>query len=84
MSQIIIIDSAEALAEQIAEVLSMNAPHIVATIASCLHPIEVPSDAEELVEKIREGATFGHDLSERYCKLLDDLRAAICRKEVVG
>ena len=51
--QIIIIDSAEALAEQIAEKLSMNAPHVVAAIAAVLHPIEVPSDAGELVEKIR-------------------------------
>ena len=51
--QIIIIDSAEALAEQIAEKLSMNAPHVVAEIASCLHPVEVPSEAGKLVQKLR-------------------------------
>ena len=52
--QIIIIDSAEALAEQIAEKLSMNAPHVVAEIATCLHPIEVPSDAGEITEMARD------------------------------
>ena len=51
--QIIIVDSAEALAELIAEKLSMNAPHVVAAIASCLHPIEVPNDAGKLVQKLR-------------------------------
>ena len=50
--QVLIIDSVEALAEQIAEKLSMNAPHVVAEIATCLHPIEVSSDAGELAREV--------------------------------
>lgn len=56
MSQIIIIDNAEALAIQIERELikhSCDAP-VVDSIISCLHPIEVPSEAEELVNKVRE------------------------------
>lgn len=40
--------------------------------------LAAPSEsAMEMVRKIREGATFGHDLSERYCKLLDTEAAAL-------
>jgi len=52
--QIIIIESAEALAEQI--VKHQSAAHISTrdAVLTCLHPIEVPSDAVELVEMARD------------------------------
>lgn len=52
--QVIIIESAEALAIQIERELikhSCDAP-VVDSIISCLHPIEVPSDAGEVVNAI--------------------------------
>jgi len=75
--QIIIIESAEELAEQI--VKHQDAAHISTrdAILACLHPIKVPSDAVKLVKKIREGSVFRHDLSERYYKLLDAEAAAL-------
>lgn len=52
--QIIVIESVEALAIQIERELikhSCDAP-VVDSIISCLHPIEVPSDAGEVVNAI--------------------------------
>jgi hypothetical protein len=55
--QVIIIESVEALAIQIERELikhSCDAP-VVDSILSCLHPIEVPSEAEKLVRMLEEG-----------------------------
>lgn len=55
--QVIIIDNAEALAIQIERELikhSCDAP-VVDSIISCLHPIEVPSEAEELIRVLEDG-----------------------------
>ena len=53
MSQIIIIDSAEALAEQIEQTyLHHGSMKIKQAILACLHPIEVPSDAERLAKAV--------------------------------
>lgn len=60
-------------------------PAITADVDACQKLAEridtylsAPSEsAMEMVRKIREGATFGHDLSERYCKLLDSEAAAL-------
>lgn len=52
--QIIVIGSAQDLAGSIARALSMDAPHIMATIAACLRPIEVPSEARELAQSIED------------------------------
>lgn len=55
--QVIIMESAEALAIQIERELikhSCDAP-VVDSILSCLHPIEVPNEVEKLVGKIRAG-----------------------------
>jgi|GEM_PF-4234078 hypothetical protein len=52
--QVIIIDSVEALAIQIERELikhSCDAP-VVDSILSCLHPIEVPNEAGELVHEV--------------------------------
>ena len=52
--QIIIIDSAEALAKKIEGVLGLEGKsYVIPSIAACLHSIEVPSDAGELVKKLR-------------------------------
>ena len=52
MSQIIIVESAAVLAEQI--VRHQGATHISTreAVLSCLHPIEVPSDAVELAREV--------------------------------
>jgi len=58
MSKIIVIESVEALAEQVIkaiglwEVTETDTRTKDEVVLSCLHPIEVPSDAVELVEKI--------------------------------
>lgn len=58
--QIIIIDSAEALAEQTAEPWQGEArKRVYDTVLSCLHPIEVPSDAEDLVKAVLNQIAFG-------------------------
>jgi len=63
---IIIIESAEALAEQI--VKHQDAAHISTrdAILACLHPIEVPSDAGNIVAAVRGSAVPRHDLSSHY------------------
>jgi len=62
MSQIIIIDSAEALAEQIhQEYIKNPLVNVKLAVLNCLHPIEVPSDAVELVKMIRSGSPFSSD-----------------------
>lgn len=53
MSQIIIIESAEAFARELARALLNDITRSVEkTLLSCLHPIEVPSDAGEVVNAI--------------------------------
>ena len=53
MSQIVIIESAEALAEQIEQTyLHHGSMKIKQAVLACLHPIEVPSDAEELAKAV--------------------------------
>jgi hypothetical protein len=52
--QIIIIDSAEALADEMIDEMMRDGVSYKRAILSCLHPIEVPSDAGELVEKVRD------------------------------
>jgi len=81
--QVLIIESAEKFAEQLRQKLlawtlddgdNRDRDEV---FMNSIYPIEVPSDAVELVEKIREGSVFGHDLSERYYKLLDTEAAAL-------
>ena len=76
--QIIIIDSAEALAEQITKHLGWNVAATKAQVLSCLHPIEVPSDAGELVEKIREfNAKIWEDNKYKFFELTSTAAAAL-------
>ena len=56
MSQIIIIESAEAFARELARALLNDITRSVEkTLLSCLHPIEVPSGVEELVRVLEDG-----------------------------
>ena len=51
--QIIIIDSPEALAKKIEGALGLeDKSYAVPAILACLHPIEVPSDAERLAKAV--------------------------------
>lgn len=58
--QIIIIDSAEALGKRLNDAFkkwvndNKDYRSEFEVVLACLHPIEVPSDAEELVDKVRE------------------------------
>jgi len=86
MSQIIIIERVAALAEQIEQTyLHHGSMKIKQAVLACLHPIEVPSDAVELVDKVREGAVQGHTLSSNYWKLNESDAAALitARERVV-
>jgi hypothetical protein len=76
------------LLEEARDRLLQNTPHRPGTCVECDNNrstiakitaalTEPEPDAMEIVRKIREGATFGHDLSERYCKLLDTEAAAL-------
>jgi len=78
MSQIIIIERVAALAEQIEQTyLHHGSMKIKQAVLVCLHPIEVPDDAEELVDKVREGAVQGHGLSKCYWNITDAEAAAL-------
>lgn len=81
MSQIIIIDSAEALAEQIASDLELDVPKEVVrqAILACLHPIEVPSNVKELVNIIRLDSPVdnGEFIEHRWEILLDEAAALV-------
>jgi len=53
MSQIIIIERVAALAEQIEQTyLHHGSMKIKQAVLACLHPIEVPSDAEEMAKAV--------------------------------
>jgi hypothetical protein len=76
------------LLEEARDRLLQNTPHRPGTCVECDNNrstiakitaalAEPEQDAMKIVRKIREGATFGHDLSERYCKLLDTEAAAL-------
>ena len=59
--QIIIIDSAEALAEKIVDAIQRRkGVSMSKAVLSCLHPIEVPSDAGDIAEMARD-ADIGWD-----------------------
>ena len=69
MSQIIIIESAEALAEQIEQTMSLfgvKDTEIIAKVKNavrCLHPIEVPSDdMEGLIDKLERLLNMDDDI----------------------
>ena len=70
--QIIIIDSAEALAEDIRkEYIKNPLVNVKQAVLSCLHPIEVPDSAEALVDKVRDTM-----LDDEDCYVLTDSEAA--------
>lgn len=79
MSQIIIIDSVAALAEQIEQTyLHHGSMKIKQAVLVCLHPIEVPDDAEELAIRIQR-----RDNDENPQLTVDEAAALITARERV-